>query len=156
MCTTVGFDITAKEISDVLFRGADVNASDIASKASLEFEDISAKFLASARVSAGVDLAVPSLGAASLSIDNGTVALGLGFGLEERQKFFFDEIDSVPLSLRQSSWQQIGAFELTLPVNAQVNLPFGGGLDVTPIVSIKNEDLFGQDVPSFSVDFDLR
>lgn len=148
MSSTVGYDITGEVIKDILFGDSNITVQEIASNAFIEFEDISAKFLASAKLSADLDIGVANIG-----IENATAAVGIGIGMEESNKIYFSNIDSVLLSLRDSSWRKVGVLDVSLPINANVDL---GGLSLTPIFSISSDDLFGVDLPSISVDFDVE
>ena len=145
----VGYDITAEDIKDILFGDGNITVQSIASNAFLHFEDISAQFLGSARLSADLDVAgVPNIG-----IENATAAVGLGIGMEESNKIYFNDIDSVFLSLRDSRWRKVAVMDVSLPISLDVAM---AGLSLTPIVSIRSDDLFLPDPLSISVDFDVK
>lgn len=150
MVPKVGYDITGEDMKDILFGDTHITVQEIASNAFIEFEDISAKFLASARLSADLNIAE----VAGIGIENATAAVGFGIGMEESNKIYFNEIDSVVLSLRDSSWRKVGVLDVSLPIS--FHLGQVGGLSLTPILSISSDDLFRGDLPSVSVDFDLE
>jgi hypothetical protein len=71
----VGFEVQGDEFFDI----PKMNSSQIASRAFLQFEDVSAKFSVTARCSG--DMALASVG--SVGVDNATVAFAFGLGLAE-------------------------------------------------------------------------
>ena len=133
---------------------------EIASNAFIEFEDISASFVGSARLNATLDLAdaadLPADLQAGLKIENANVAVGLGIGMEESKKIYFNVIDSVLIALRDSSWRKVAVLDASLPISASIELGGLGNLTLAPIVAISSKDLFGPDLPSISVDFDVE
>ena len=143
---TVGYDISGNKIKDILSEVKSITKQDIASNAFIEFQDISAKCLASATLSANLD----TLG---IDIDNATTAIGFGIGLLESNKVYFSDITSVLQSLRSSSWQKVGVLDVSLPITAKVPKI---DLQLTPLISISSKDLFGDDPPAFSVDFNVE
>lgn len=143
----VGFEISGIDLASV----ASLNASEIASKAFIQFEDVSAKFAASAQVSGYLDLA----GISTLSLTDGSIAFAFGIGIEEASpRIYFPNIASTLLSLRQdASWQKVGAVDISLPIefDLQIGLP-----SLNPILSITDGNLFDTEKASVSLDFDIR
>lgn len=126
----------------------------IASRAFIQFDDISAKFTTTARVSGDMDIA----GIGNIGIENATVTFAFGLGIVEiSDKMYFNEISSVLLSLKEfPKWQKVGMMDITLPILATIE--FGEGLDLTlgPLISITSPDLFTPDFPSISIDLNLE
>lgn len=129
---------------------------EIASNAFIEFEDISANFVGSARLNATLNLADAADLQAGLKIENANAAVGLGIGMEESKKIYFNAIDSVLIALRDSSWRKVAVLDASLPIIANIELGGLGDLTLAPIVAIRSKDLFGPDLPSISVDFDVE
>lgn len=153
---TVGYDITGEDIKDILFGNATISVQEIASNAFIEFEDISANFVGSARLNATLNLADAADLQAGLKIENANAAVGLGIGMEESKKIYFNAIDSVLIALRDSSWRKVAVLDASLPIIANIELGGLGDLTLAPIVAIRSKDLFGPDLPSISVDFDVK
>ena len=158
---SVGYDITGGDIKDIIFGDTNVSVQEIASNAFIEFEDISAKFIGSARLNATLDLAdaagdLPADLQAGLKIENANAALGLGIGMEESKKIYFSAIDSVFLALRDSSWRKVAVLDASLPISANIELGGLGNLNLAPIVAINSKNLLGDELPSVSVDFDVE
>ena len=129
---------------------------EIASNAFIEFEDISANFVGSARLNATLNLADAADLQAGLKIENANAAVGLGIGMEESKKIYFNAIDSVLIALRDSSWRKVAVLDASLPIIANIELGGLGDLTLAPIVAIRSKDLFGPDLPSISIDFDVE
>ena len=162
----VGFEITAEDTKDILFGNTNLTALEIASKAFIQFEDVSAKFAVSASVSGSLDLA----GVATINVDDGSLAFALGLGLDQASdKLYFNELKSTILALRQgslrqpASWRKVGVLDASLEISFDPN--FGsddfaqvlGTLDdPSLVISVTDDDLFGSDAPKFSIDFDLE
>ena len=140
----VGLDVAGDEFLDLL----SMNSTQIFSRAFIEFVDISAKFSASATVSAALEIA----GVEALSVVDGTIAFALGLGIEESsEKIYFNEIDSVSIALRRVKWQKVGGMDISLPVGGKLL----GELDLEPILSISDGNLFDSVNPTVSLDFDI-
>ena len=161
MHCVVGFEITGSDFKDILFGGkGSPSGTDIADRSFLQLEDISAKFEASTRVSGSLNLA----GAATIGVDDGSISLALGIGMEESsERIYFRNITSTLLVLRQNAtWRKVGVMDASLPVSFGVDLPSSGFQEVLdnlsnlkPIISIIDNDLFGPDSPQISIDFDI-
>ena len=156
----VGFDITPVQVYNLLFSSQQLNSSFILNNTFIQFEDISAKFVLSARVSGSLNLA----GVAALGLENGTVELALGLGMDKvSDKIYFSELKSVSTSLRDdASWQKIGVIDVSLPISFNIS-DVGNGLlnvldaipDLPLIISIRDDDLFSPELPSVGMDLDL-
>lgn len=134
----------------MLFGGDKLDASVIADRSFLMLEDASLKFEASTSVSGELDLA----GAATIKIEDGSVSMALGLGLDEAsEQIYFRNITSAPLALRQASWRKVGVIDASLPANFAINIPNFPNLK--PIISITDNDLFGPGTPAMSIDFDV-
>ena len=103
-------------------------------------------------------------GVAEITVDNGSLALALGLGLNQAtEKIYFNQLKSTALALRQNGfWQKVGGLDASLelgfsspgsPAFQQVLSTLG---NPTLIVSASSDDLFGAEPPRFSVDFDLE
>lgn len=145
---------------NLLFSSQQLNSSFILNNTFIQFEDISAKFVLSARVSGSLNLA----GVAALGLENGTVELALGLGMDKvSDKIYFSELKSVSTSLRDdASWQKIGVIDVSLPISFNIS-DVGNGLlnvldaipDLPLIISIRDDDLFSPELPSVGMDLDL-
>lgn len=125
----------------------------IASRSFIRFDDISAKFATTARVSGDMDIA----GIGNINLENSTISFAFGLGMVEiSDKIYFNEISSVPLTLKDLEWQTAGVMDATLKISA--NIEFGEGLDLSlgPLISITSPDLFTPDFPSVSLDLNLE
>lgn len=143
----VGFEITASELLNIL----DWSAGEIANRTFIQFEDASAKFSVSAKVSGSLDLA----GITELNMDEGAIAFAFGIGIEEASpRIYFNQIASALLSLRQNAtWVKVGAMDISLPVVFDLgiaNLP-----TLEPILSISDGNLFDTEAASVSFDFNV-
>ena len=161
----VGFEINAKDINGILFGDKNITALEIASKAFIQFEDVSSKFAVSASVSGSLSLA----GVSTINVDDGSLAFALGLGLDQASdKIYFNELKSTILALRQgslrqpASWRKVGVLDASLEISfdatgsddfAQVLETLG---DPSLVISVTDDDLFGPDTPKFSIDFDLE
>jgi hypothetical protein len=96
------------------------------------------------------------IGGADIGIENATAAVGFGIGMEESNKIYFNNISSVPLALRDSSWRKLAVLDVSLPISASVDIGGSGQLSINPIVAISSEDLFADDPIAVSVSFDLE
>ena len=131
----------------------------IANNTFIQFEDVSAKFEASAFVSGSLDLA----GAATIGVENGSISLALGLGLEESsEKIYFKDMASTLIALRQTQWRKVGVIDVSLPVSLAFDIASDGlkdvlnNIELTPIISITDAFLFGPEAPKFSIDFDIE
>ena len=142
-----GFLLNSTEFVDI----ASMNSTELATRAYMQFNDISAKFSATARVSGSI-----SLGESTLGVDDGVIAFGFGFGMVERSdKIFFRDISSASLAMRENGkWNQVGGMDISLPVNVSIGA-LGGSLNLKPLISITDSDLLGPDSPAISIDFDV-
>ena len=125
----------------------------IASRSFIRFDDISAKFATTARVSGDMDIA----GIGNINLEDSTISFAFGLGMVEiSDKIYFNEISSVPLTLKDLEWQTAGVMDATLKISA--NIEFGEGLDLSlgPLISITSPDLFTPDFPSVSLDLNLE
>ena len=156
----MGIDITPAEVNNMLFSGKlSSTPSFILNNSFIQFEDMSAKFALSARVSGSLDL-----GGVALSMNNGSFDLAIGLGLDRiSDKIYFSELKSVGQSLRDdASWQKIGVLDVSAPLTFDLGV-VGVGLGdflsafpkLTPIVTIESDDLFGGELPSVNLDMDL-
>ena len=148
---TVGYEINGSEIKHIIFGNTDITVNEIAQKAFIEFEDISAKFVGSAKLDAGLNIG----GGNGIGIENATLAFGFGIGLEEANKVYFSNIISMPLAVRDSNWRKVAVLDASIPVTASVNIG-GYGLSLEPIFEILSEDLFAENAVAISVDFDIE
>lgn len=125
----------------------------IALRSFIQFDDISAKFATTARVSGDMNIA----GIGNINLENSTISFAFGLGMVEiSDKIYFNEISSVPLILKDLKWQTAGVMDATLKISA--NIEFGEGLDLSlgPLISITSPDLFTPDFPSVSLDLNLE
>ena len=91
-----------------------------------------------------------------LSIENGTISFAFGLGIEEAsERIYFPEISSSLMALRQkASWQKVGGMDISLPVNIALPLA-GGSLNIKPILSISDKNLFDTVNATVSLDFEI-
>ncbi len=157
----VGFDITPAHVHNFLFSNQTLSSSFILNNTFIQFEDMSAKFALSAIISGSLNLS----GVAALGLDDGTVELALGLGMDKvSNKIYFSELKSVITSLRDdASWQKLGVIDVALPIRfdfPHVGSGLGEVLNMIPklpiILFINDDDLFNPDLPSIGVDLDLR
>ena len=156
----VGFDITPDQVYNFLFSGDSINSSLILDNTFIQFEDISAKFALSASVTGSLDLA----GVAALGVDNGTVDLAIGLGMDKvSEKIYFSGLQSVSKSLRDDvTWQKVGVMDVSLPISFRIS-DVGSGLgdllstipNLPLMIFINDDDLFSIDLPSVGMDLDL-
>jgi hypothetical protein len=146
----VGFEITSNELSTIF----QFNASSIAERAFIQFEDVSAKFSTSAHANGTLNIA----GLAELTLDDGFIAFAFGIGIDSASpRIYFPNISSTLLVLRnEASWQRVGAMDIKLPLQFSLtdrgfDLP-----DIAPIISLTDRDLFDTELPDVSIDFDIR
>ena len=148
--TVVGFEVTGDEFVQIF----SMTRAQIASRSYIQFDDISAKFSTTARVSG--DIEIPGIG--NIGIENATVSFAFGLGIVEiSDKIYLSELSSVLHALKNFAvWQKVGAMDVTLPVVATIE--FADDLDLTlnPLISITSPDLFTSDFPSMSIDFNLE
>ena len=146
----VGFEITAKDINGILFGDKNITALEIASKAFIQFEDVSAKFAVSASVSGSLSLA----GVSTINVDDGSLAFAIGLGLDQASnKIYFNQLKSTALALRQKpiSWRKVGVLDASLEISVdptlgsdafqQVLTTLG---DPSLVISVTDDDLFGE------------
>lgn len=143
----VGFEIAGTDLANI----TGFSAADIASRAFIQFEDVSAKFTASAQVSGSLDIA----GVSTLTLDEGSVALGFGIGIEEASpRIYFPNISSTLLTLRQEAqWRRVGAVDISLPISFTIN---DDTLSLNPIITISDDNLFDTQAATVAIDFDIR
>lgn len=147
---TVGFEVQGSEFIQV----PTMSAAEIASRSFIQFDDISAKFTTTARVSGDMDIA----GIGNIGISNATIAFGLGLGLiETSDKIYFNDITSVLLSLAESvEWQKVGVMDAAIPIDATIEFASGLGLTLSPVISITSSDMFSTDFPSIGIDLNIE
>ena len=147
--TTVGFELQGDEFIQI----PSMTPAHIASRAFIQFVDISAKFTTTARASGGMDIA----GIGNIGIQNATISFAFGLGIVEiSDKIYFNELTSTLRALRENAvWQKVGVMDVTLPILATFDF---GGIDLTisPIISITSPDLFTPDLPTMSIDLNLE
>jgi hypothetical protein len=146
----VGFELQGSEFIQI----PSMSSAEIASRSFIQFDDISAKFTTTARVSGDMDIA--SIG--NIAISNATIAFGLGLGLVEvSDKIYFSDIASVLTSLAESvEWQKVAAMDATIPIDATIEFASGLGLTLTPVISITSSDMFASGFPSIGVDLNIE
>jgi hypothetical protein len=146
---TVGFEVQG----DMLYQVPDLTQPEIASRSFIQFDDISAKFSTTARVSGSMGIA----GVGSIGIENATITLAFGLGMVERSdRIYFNTISSPLVAIKDYVlWQKVGAMDATLPI--VVILEFADELDLNlgPLISITSPDLFTPEFPSMSIDLKL-
>jgi hypothetical protein len=145
----VGFEIEGHEFLSIF----SMTAAEAASRAFIQFDDISTKFSSTARAFGSMDLA--NIG--NIELANATITFAFGLGiLEISDKIYFNKIASAIQALIQNvQWQQVGMMDITLPVIATIDI---GNLDLAlnPIISITSPDLFSPEYPSMSLDLNLE
>jgi hypothetical protein len=129
-----------------------MNSTHIAARSFIEFEDVSAKFSTTGRISGEMEL--PGVG--KVEVQNATLAFAFGIGIaESSDRIYFNQIASTLLALRQNAqWLKVGAMDINLPLLADINLG-GMGLHLNPLISITCPDLFGLEAPVMRVDLDI-
>ena len=147
--TTVGFELQGDEFIQI----PSMTQAQIASRAFIQFDDISAKFTTTARVSGGMDIA----GIGNILIQNATISFAFGLGIVEiSDKIYFNELTSTLRALRENAvWQKVGVMDVTLPILATFDFS-GIDLTISPIISITSPDLFTPDLPTMSIDLNLE
>jgi hypothetical protein len=127
--------------------------AEIASRAFLQFNDISGKFSTTARASGEIDLS----GVGSISIENATIAFAFGLGIiEVSDKIYFNELSSATVALHQNAqWQRVGVMDISIPVVSKIDFS-GLGLSLNPIISITSSDLFTPNHLSINADLNLE
>lgn len=127
--------------------------AEIASRAFLQFNDISGKFSTTARASGEMGLS----GVGSITIENATIVLGVGLGIiEVSDKIYFNELTSTTTALRQNAlWQKVGVMDIAIPVVTKIELN-GLGLSLNPIISITSSDLFASEHLLMNIDLNLE
>jgi hypothetical protein len=145
----VGFEIEGQEFLSIF----SMNSTEAASRAFIQFDDISAKFSTTVRALGSMNLA--NIG--NIELANATITSAFGLGIVEiSDKIYFNEIASAILALRQNAtWQKVGVMDITLPVIATINIG-NLGLTLNPIISITSPDLFSPEYPSMSIDLNLE
>ena len=146
----VGFELQGNEFIQL----PTMTQAEIASRAFIQFDDISAKFTTTARASGDMDIA--SIG--TIGIENATIAFAFGLGIvEASDKIYFNDISSVIAALRDNpDWQRVGVMDISIPMIADIDFADGLDLSLNPIVSISSPDLFVPDYPSMSIDLNLE
>lgn len=146
----VGFELQGDEFIQV----PTMSIADIASRSFIQFDDISAKFSATARASGDMDIA--NIG--NIVIDNATIAVAFGLGIVEiSDKIYFNEISSALLAMKESAeWQQVGAMDITMPLLATIEFANGMDISISPIISITSSDLFNTGFPSLNIDLNIE
>lgn len=147
--STVGFELKGDEFIQI----PSMTQAQIAGRAFIQFDDISAKFTTTARASGSMDIA----GIGNIGIENATISFAFGLGIVEiSEKIYFNELTSTLLALRENAvWQKVGVMDVTLPILASFDFE-GIGLTISPIISITSPDLFTPDYPNLSVDLNLE
>ena len=127
--------------------------AEIASRAFIQFNDISAKFTVSARASGSMDIA--NIG--NIGIENGTIAFAFGLGIiESTDRIYFNEISSVPIALKEAAeWQTAAVMDVSIPIVATIQFTEELDLTLSPIISITSSDLFTSTPPVISLDLNL-
>ncbi len=81
-------------------------------------------------------------------------ALCIAIGLDESSdEISFKNIKSVPLTLRTASWHKKAVLDATLPIDFKIS---AGGLDLSAIIRVTDDDLFDSEIPEFALDLDLQ
>ena len=125
----------------------------VASRSFIQFDDVSAKFTTTARVSGDMDIA----GIGNIGIENATINFAFGLGIvETSDKIYFNEISSTIIALKKfGEWQKVGVMDVTIPIVATIEFAEGIDLNLGPLISISSPDLFTPDLPSMSLDLNL-
>ena len=146
----VGFEVTGEDFVQI----PSMSAAQIASRSFIQFDDISAKFTTTARITGSMDIA----GIGSIGVKNGTVAFGFGLGVVEiSDKLYFSEIASTLLALKERAvWQNVGVMDITLPIDATIEFADALGVTLSPLISITSPNLFTSELPSMSIDLNLE
>ena len=157
----VGIDVTPSEVNNFLFLSQLITVpSFISNNSFIQFEDVSAKLALSASVSGRLNLA----GVVELEINDGTVDLVIGLGMDRlTDKIYFSDLKSVVQTLRDKvSWQKIGLIDVSLPIKLKL-IDVGSGLsdllskfsNLSTIIICIYDDLFSNELPSVKLDIDL-
>lgn len=148
--TTVGFEVQGSEFIQI----PTMTQSEIASRAFIQFDDISAKFITTARASGNMDIA----GVGNIGIENATISFAFGLGIVEiSDKIYFNDTSSVIASLRDKpEWERVGVMDISIPIIATISFADDIDLSLSPIISITSPDLFVPDYPSMSIDLNLE
>lgn len=159
----VGIDVTPSEVNNFLFSSQLITVpSFISNNSFIQFEDVSAKLALSASVSGRLNLA----GVVELEMDDGTVDLVIGLGMDRlTDKIYFSDLKSVVQTLRDKvSWQKMGLIDVSLPIKLQlIDVGMGSGLsdllskfsNLSTIIICIYDDLFSNELPSVKLDIDL-
>jgi hypothetical protein len=147
---TVGFEVEGDEFVSI----PSMTRAQIASRSFIQFDDISAKFSTTARVSGNMDIA----GIGNIGVENATINFAFGFGIVEiSDKIYFSEISSMLLALKDLAvWQKVGVMDISLPLIATIEFADGFDLTLGPLISITCPDLFTPEFPSMSIDLNLE
>jgi hypothetical protein len=150
MGVTVGFELQGNEFIQI----PSMTQAQLASRSFLQFDDISAKFMTTARASGDMDIA----GVGNVGVKDAIISFAFGLGIVEiSDKIYFNEISSALAALRDNAqWQTVGVMDISIPVVAIIEFADDIGLTLSPIISITSSDLFAPDWPSISVDLDLE
>ena len=144
----VGFELQGDEFTQV----PDMSPAEIASRAYVQFNDISAKFTTTARASGDMDIA----DVGNIGIKNGTIAFSFGLGMiEVADKIYFNEISSVVLALKNLEWQTAAVMDVSIPLVATIQFAEDLDLTLSPIISITSSDFFTPGFPVISLDLNL-
>ena len=144
----VGFELHGSEFTQV----PTIAPAEIASRAYIQFNDVSAKFTTTARVFGDMDIA--NIG--NIEIEDGMISFAFGLGMiEMTDKIYFNEVSSVPLALKNTAeWQTAAVMDVSIPI--AVTLSFAEGIILKPVISITSSDLFTPDLPYYmSIDLNL-
>lgn len=146
---SVGFELQGSEFTTI----PSMTSTDIASRAFLQFDDVSAKFSATARVSGGMDIA----GVTTLGLDNAIIAFAFGLGIAEiTEKIYFKDMSSTVAALRKNAkWLKVGGMDISLPVLLSLEA-LGETLTINPIISISDTDLLGEGEPQMSIELNIE
>lgn len=150
MGVTVGFELQGNEFIQI----PSMTQAQLASRSFLQFDDISAKFMTTARASGDMDIA----GVGNVGVKDAIISFAFGLGIVEiSDKIYFNEISSALAAFRDNAqWQTVGVMDISIPVVAIIEFADDIGLTLSPIISITSSDLFSLDWPSISVDLDLE
>lgn len=145
----VGFAVDGSDFVNI----PNMNSTDIAARSFIQFDDMSAKFSTTGRLSG--DMELPGVG--KVEVENATLAFAFGIGIaESSDRIYFNQIASTLIALRQNAqWRRVGVMDINLPLKA--NIALGGmGLNLNPLISITCPDLFELEAPVIRVDLDIE
>ena len=143
-----GFKLQGNELAQVHA----MTPTEVASRAFIQFDDISAKFTATARASGDMDIA----GIGNIGIEDGTISFAFGLGMvESSEEIYFNEISSVGVALKKLEWQTAAVMDITVPIVATIEFADDLDLTLSPIISMTSSDLFTPDLPTMSIDLNL-